>query len=124
MSRYYDVSQKAVLFLDCGMLPMEAFMTTGDTTEMELVSQIFDFAKSLAEMQLSEVQLALYSALILMQEDRAGLRDAAEIGKMSSALYHALERDLRERPPAVETKGDVSILSKLIAKKHTLRFVI
>ena len=54
MSRFYDVSQKAVLFLDSGMLPMEVFMTTGDTTEMELVSQIFDFAKSLAEMQLSE----------------------------------------------------------------------
>ena len=54
MSRFYDVSQMAVLFLDSGMLPMEVFMTTGDTTEMELVSQIFDFAKSLAEMQLSE----------------------------------------------------------------------
>ena len=54
MSRFYDVSQSAVLFLDGGMLPMEVFMTTGDTTEMELVSQIFDYAKSLAEMQLSE----------------------------------------------------------------------
>ena len=54
MSRFYDVSQQAVLFLDGGMQPMEVFMTTGDTTEMELVSQIFDYAKSLAEMQLSE----------------------------------------------------------------------
>ena len=54
MSRFYDVSQKAVLFLDRGMLTMDVFMTTGDTCEMELVSQIFDFAKSLAEMQLSE----------------------------------------------------------------------
>ena len=54
MSRFYDVSQKAVIFLDRGMLTMDVFMTTGDTCEMELVSQIFDFAKSLAEMQLSE----------------------------------------------------------------------
>lgn len=121
MSRFYDVSQKAVLFLDCGMLPMEAFMTTGDTTEMELVSQIFDFAKSLAEMQLSEVQLALYSAYILLQEDRAGLRGTDEIKKLNTAVYHALRRDLTDNPPAVETKGDVSVLSKLVAKKHTLR---
>lgn len=69
MSRYYDISQKAVLFLDC-MLPMEAFMTTRDTTEMNLVSQIFDFVKSLAEMQLSEVALSLYSAYILLQEGK------------------------------------------------------
>ena len=67
MSRYYDISQKAVLFLDC-MLPKEAFMTTQDTVEMSLVTKIFDFAQSLAEMQLSEEALALYSAYILLQE--------------------------------------------------------
>ena len=59
MSRFYDVSQKAVLFLDRGMLTMDVFMTTGDTCEMELVSQIFDFAKSLAEMQLSEASIGM-----------------------------------------------------------------
>ena len=67
MSRYYDVSQNAVLFMDL-LLPMEAFMTTGDTAEMKLVSQIFDFAKSIAELQMSEVALSLYSAYILLQE--------------------------------------------------------
>ena len=35
---------------------------------MHLVKQIFDFAKSLAEMQLSETALALYSAYILLQD--------------------------------------------------------
>ena len=50
------------------MLPMEAFLTTGDTSEMRLVTQIFEFAKSIAEMQLSEMALSLYSAYILLQE--------------------------------------------------------
>ena len=66
MSRYFDLSQNAVLFSDC-MLPMEAFMTTRDTVEMNLVSQVFDFAKSLAELRLSDIALALYSAYILLQ---------------------------------------------------------
>jgi hypothetical protein len=35
---------------------------------MKLVSQIFDFVKSLAELELSEVALALYSAYILLQD--------------------------------------------------------
>ncbi|QQP52205.1 Uncharacterized protein FKW44_004273, partial [Caligus rogercresseyi] len=65
--RYFDPSQNAVLFFDV-MLPMECFMTTGDTGEMNLVNQIFDLAKGLAELQLSEVTLALYSAYILLQE--------------------------------------------------------
>ncbi len=69
MSRYYDVSQKSVLFLDC-MLPMEAFLTTRDTAEMRLVTQIFDFARELAEMHLSETALALYCAYILLQEGK------------------------------------------------------
>lgn len=69
MSRYFDLSQNAVLFYDC-MLPMEAFMTTRDTTEMKLVSQIFDFAKSLAEWRLSDVALALFSAYILLQDGK------------------------------------------------------
>lgn len=72
MSRYFDVSQNAVLFAD-SMLPMDAFMTTRDTAEMRLVTQIFDFAKSLAEMQLSEMVLALYSAYILLQDGKIGV---------------------------------------------------
>ena len=69
MSRYFDLSQNAVLFEDF-MLPMEAFMTTRDTSEMKLVSQIFDFAKELAECRLSDVALSLYSAYILLQHGK------------------------------------------------------
>ena len=43
-------------------------MTNRDTIEMKLVSQIFDFAKSVADMRLSDEALALYSAYILLQE--------------------------------------------------------
>ena len=72
MSRYFDLSQNAVLFSDI-MLPMEAFMTTRDTLEMKLVSQIFDFAKSLAELRLSDIALGLYSAYILLQDGKSQL---------------------------------------------------
>ena len=64
MSRYFDLTQNAVLFGDT-MLPVEAFLTT-DSVEAELVSAVFDFSKSLAELKLSEIQLALYSAFVLL----------------------------------------------------------
>jgi len=126
MSRYYDVDQKAVLFTDASrmtdlMLPMEAFMTTGDTAEMALVQQIFDFARSIAELQMSEVALSLYSAYILLQEDRPGLRNLEEIRKLNGAVLQTLQKELSLRPPNTPMKGDVSIINLLINKKHTLR---
>ena len=49
---------------------MGAFTENRDTIEMKLVSQIFDFAKSLAEMELTDVALSLFSAYILLQEGK------------------------------------------------------
>lgn len=120
MSRYFDLSQNAVLFYDC-MLPMEAFMTTRDTTEMKLVSQIFDFAKSLAEWRLSDVALALFSAYILLQDDRQGLHHSDEVRRLNQAVVQALQRELTKNPPHVPVKGDVPILSRLINKRLALR---
>jgi len=123
MSRYYDLSQNAVLFSDV-MLPMEAFLTTGDTSEMRLVTQIFEFAKSIAEMQLSEMALSLYCAYILLQEDRPGLRNIDEIKRLNQAVLQTLQRELIQRPPPSATqqaRTDVSILTKLLNKRHLLR---
>jgi len=120
MSRYYDLSQNAVLFGDF-MLPMEAFMTTRDTTEMKLVSQIFDFARALAEFRLSDEQLALYSGYILLQDDRQGLRNASEVRQLNQAVLAALHRELTNNPPHVPTKGDVSILQLLTNRRLALR---
>jgi len=120
MSRYYDLSQNAVLFGDF-MLPMEAFMTTRDTNEMKLVSQIFDFARGLAEFRLSDEQLALYSGYILLQDDRQGLRNANEVRRLNEAVLAALHRELTNNPPHVPTKGDVSILHLLQSRRHALR---
>ena len=55
------------------MLPLEAFTTSGNTEEMTLVSQIFDCARTIAELKLSEVALSLYSAYILLQSGNANL---------------------------------------------------
>lgn len=40
---------------------------TADATEKRLINEVYDFAKSIAELQLSESELALYSALVLLQ---------------------------------------------------------
>ena len=64
MSRYFDLSQNCVLYADT-LLPQDAFFTT-DTSEMKLVTSVFEFAKSVAELKLTETELALYSAVVLL----------------------------------------------------------
>lgn len=42
-----------------------------DATEKRLINEIYDFAKSIAELQLTESELALYSALVLLQPGKS-----------------------------------------------------
>lgn len=64
MSRLMDLSQSAVLYGDM-MLPQEAFYTS-DAIEMKLIACIFETAKSIAELKLTETELALYQSLVLL----------------------------------------------------------
>lgn len=64
MSRYLDLQHNCVLYGDT-MLPRDAFCSS-DQAEAKLVSCIFDMAKSIAELKLTETELALYSAAVLL----------------------------------------------------------
>lgn len=103
------------------MLPLEAFTTSGNTEEMTLVSQIFDCARTIAELKLSEVALSLYSAYILLQSDRPGLRNVEEIRKLNEAVCTSLQKELLRSQNVQPIKEEVPAISLLINKRHTLR---
>jgi nuclear receptor subfamily 1 group F protein 4 len=64
MSRYFDLNSGQVLFGEM-LMPMEA-MLTNDPVERKLVQTVFEFAKGIAEMKLTECELALFSAYALL----------------------------------------------------------
>ena len=58
--------------------------------------------------------------------DRPGLRNVDEIKRLNQAVLQTLQRELIQRPPASvtqPTRADVSVLSKLLNKRHGLRYV-
>ncbi|KAL1132306.1 hypothetical protein AAG570_010262 [Ranatra chinensis] len=116
MSRYFDLSQGCVLYGDT-LLPQDAFYTT-DTAEMKLVTLAFEVARGVAELKLTETELALYSACVLLSA--AGLKGLAEIGRLGQAVLRALRMEL-ERNHTVPIKGDVTVCDALLAKIPTLR---
>lgn len=48
---------------------------TADATEKRLISEVYEFAKSIAELQLTESELALYSALVLLQPGKFNVKN-------------------------------------------------
>lgn len=64
MSRLMDLSQNAVLYGDV-MMHQEVFYTS-NSLEMKLVAGIFETTKSIAELKLTETELALYQSLVLL----------------------------------------------------------
>ncbi|XP_075549958.1 nuclear hormone receptor 3 ROR-beta isoform X4 [Dermacentor variabilis] len=120
MSRYFDVATGSVLYND-SLLPMDAFITQ-ETQEIKLVNNAFNFVRSIAEMKLTETELALYSAYVLLAPDRPGLKGVSEIQRLNAAILKSLRYELgktHEQP----YKGDVSAFDGLLAKLPSLREV-
>lgn len=74
LSRYIDLPSERVLFENT-MLPIEAFYTEA-TNEVKLLGCAFDLAKTITELKLTDVELGLYSAAVLLSA-----------GKQSSLLF-------------------------------------
>ncbi|CAB0040166.1 unnamed protein product, partial [Trichogramma brassicae] len=120
MSRYMDLNTGNVLYGD-SMIPRDAFFTS-DTAEMKLVTCIFELAKSIAEFKLTETELALYSAAVLLSHDRPGLKGISEIRRIYEAIVRALKSELSQSH-TTPLKGDVTVCDQLMAKQPQLRDV-
>lgn len=140
MSRLMDLSQNAVLYGDV-MLPQEAFYTS-DSMEMKLVAFIFETAKNIAELKLTETELALYQSLVLLwpgedlivipsvvlysymkllTSERNGVRGNTEIQRLFNMSMSAIKQELESNH--LPLKGDVTVLDTLLNKIPTYRLV-
>ncbi len=149
-----------------GLMPKEAFLTQGlsrqkfncliflsisfvlsvdfiaDQTEAKLVRQAFELAEGIADLKLTESELALFSAFILIapglhliyfndslnwnwfcvfnESDRSGLKGIIDIQRLNQAIVKALRYEL-SRTHKMPFKGDVSVYDVLMTKINPLR---
>lgn len=136
MSRY--LMHNSVLY-ENSWLPEEAFYTD-DHLEKKLVSSAFEVSRGIAELKLTEVELALYSAVVLLSPgkflhlkkhrlivtfitysftDRPGLKGLSEIGRLNQAVLRALRMELERSKLPI--KGDVTVYDALLAQIPALR---
>ncbi|XP_023657201.1 nuclear receptor ROR-alpha A isoform X2 [Paramormyrops kingsleyae] len=96
MTRMFNVENSTVFF-DGKFASTELFKSLACS---DLMSSVFDFAHSLCALRLNEQQVALFSALVLINAERPGLEERGRVERMRRevklALSHTLRRDNQE----------------------------
>nr|XP_014349560.1 PREDICTED: nuclear receptor ROR-beta [Latimeria chalumnae] len=90
---------------------MQMFKTLGSD---DLVTAAFDFAKSLCSLQLTEEEIALFSAAVLISPDRPWLLEPRKVQKLQEKVYFALQHVIQKN------HLDDDTLAKLISRIPTI----
>uniref|UniRef100_A0A146P723 Nuclear receptor ROR-alpha n=1 Tax=Fundulus heteroclitus TaxID=8078 RepID=A0A146P723_FUNHE len=110
MCRFFNTENNTVFF-DGKFAGTEVFkaLACGD-----LIAEVFEFAHGMCALKLTEQQLALFSALVLINADRPSLEDRVRVQRVQRSvelgLTHILHRDNQD-----------SLLHKLYQKMAGLR---
>ncbi|KAK6311034.1 nuclear receptor ROR-beta isoform X1 [Coregonus clupeaformis] len=81
----------------------------------DLVSAVFDLAKGLCRLQLTDEEMALFSAAVLLSPERPWLTDSQKVRKLQEKLFLALQHSLH-MSGAADEKLD-QMVSKLLLMK-------
>uniref|UniRef100_A0A3P9GZF3 RAR-related orphan receptor C a n=1 Tax=Oryzias latipes TaxID=8090 RepID=A0A3P9GZF3_ORYLA len=83
----------------------------------DLVCAIFELAKSLSRIQMTEEEMALFSAAVLLSPDRPWLTDVQKVQKLQKRVYVALQRCLQNKGASEEK------LAKMVSKLPLMRSI-
>lgn len=92
MCRAYNPINNTLLF-DGKFASPQLFKALGCD---DLVSAVFEMAKTLSRLQLSEEEMALFTATVLLSPDRPWLTDAQKVQKLQEKVYVALQHYLHK----------------------------
>ncbi|XP_069364017.1 probable nuclear hormone receptor HR3 isoform X8 [Maniola hyperantus] len=118
LSRLIDVNREQVLYGDV-VLPIRECVHARDPRDITLVTGIFDAAKTIARLKLTETELALYQSLVLLWPERHGVRGNPEIQCLFNMSMAAMRHEIETNHAPL--KGDVTVLDTLLAKIPTFR---
>ncbi|XP_062854906.1 RAR-related orphan receptor C a [Trichomycterus rosablanca] len=113
MCRAYNPSNHTLLF-DGKSANVQLFKALGCD---DLVNAVYELAKSLSRLQLTEEETALFSATILFSPDLPWLTDRLQVQKLQEKVYQALNRCLN-RGSSNEQK-----LNKMLAKLPVIKSI-
>ncbi|XP_059419120.1 nuclear receptor ROR-beta-like isoform X2 [Carassius carassius] len=113
MCRAYNSSNNT-MFFDGKFASPQLFKALGCD---DLVNAVFELAKSLSRLQLSEEEMALFSAAVLLAPDRPWLTESQQVQKLQEKVYVALQHSLHMNRATIE-KLDKGEQNNHMGTKH------
>ncbi|XP_068775291.1 nuclear receptor subfamily 1 group D member 1 isoform X2 [Struthio camelus] len=109
----FNVKEQTVTFMSRTKYSLEELwgMGMGD-----LLSSMFEFSEKLSALELSDEELGLFTAVVLVSADRSGMEDAASVEQLQETLIRALRALVLKTHPA-----ETSRFTKLLLKLPDLR---
>ncbi|XP_077020604.1 nuclear receptor subfamily 1 group D member 1 isoform X1 [Tamandua tetradactyla] len=109
----FNVKDQTVMFLSRTTYSLQELGAMGMG---ELLSAMFDFSEKLNSLALTEEELGLFTAVVLVSADRSGMEDSASVEQLQDTLLRALRAlVLKNRP------SETSRFTKLLLKLPDLR---
>ncbi|XP_056597978.1 nuclear receptor subfamily 1 group D member 2b [Triplophysa dalaica] len=109
----FDVKERAVTFLSGRKYSVEALRSMGAG---DLLNSMFDFTEKLQSLNLSEEEMSLFTAVVLVSADRSGLENVNSVEALQESLIRALRSLITKNHP-----NEIAIFTKLLLKLPDLR---
>ncbi|XP_076865878.1 nuclear receptor subfamily 1 group D member 2b [Brachyhypopomus gauderio] len=112
-SSLFDATERVVTFLSGRRYSAEALRSMGAG---DLLASMFDFSEKLNALGLSDEELSLFTAVVLVSADRSGLENVNSVEALQDTLIRALRSLITKNHP-----NEIAIFTKLLLKLPDLR---
>ncbi|XP_053719204.1 nuclear receptor subfamily 1 group D member 2b [Synchiropus splendidus] len=109
----FDVKERTVTFLGGGKYSKESLRAMGAS---DLLNSMFEFSEKLMNLGLSEEEMSLFTAVVLVSADRSGIENVNSVEALQETLIRAM-RSLITR----NHHNDSAVFTKLLLKLADLR---
>ncbi|TWW65503.1 Nuclear receptor subfamily 1 group D member 2 [Takifugu flavidus] len=109
----FDVKNRTVTFLGGKKYSLEALRAMGAG---DLLNSMFDFSEKLMNLGLSEEEMSLFTAVVLVSADRSGIENVNSVEALQETLIRALRSLITKNHP-----NESAIFTKLLLKLPDLR---
>ncbi|XP_072531494.1 nuclear receptor subfamily 1 group D member 2b [Salminus brasiliensis] len=109
----FDMKDRTVTFLSGQKYSVEALRSMGAG---DLLNSMFDFSEKLSALHLSEEEMSLFTAVVLVSADRSGLENVNSVEALQDTLIRALRSLITKNHP-----NEIAIFTKLLLKLPDLR---
>ncbi|XP_062815021.1 nuclear receptor ROR-beta-like [Anolis carolinensis] len=83
----------------------------------DLIDSVFDLGKNLCRLQLSDEEIALFTATVLLSPDRPWLSESKKVQKLQDKIYLALQQEIQKKNASEDR------LSKMVSKLPVMKTI-